>query len=126
LQFCYNFVTELFFSILFFLGQRWPSSMSCTKGETMSGNRQRRYTNMSRERIASVMAALRRSGVRISGENPWEIDTLRHGVHLAAAWSEVTEVLALTITDRNWYVSSDDVWNTIDPLLEEVGSLSSG
>ncbi len=91
----------------------------------MNDKRERSYANISRERIASVVDVLSRNGLRISGDNPWEIDTLRHGVRLTAEWSEVTAVLAVTITNMNWYVSSDDVWKTIDPLIEAVGNLSS-
>jgi hypothetical protein len=92
----------------------------------MSGNRERCYPNMNRERIISVMNDLRQSGLRMWGDNPWEIDTLRHGVRLAAEWREAASILAITTTNSNWYVSPDDVWKMIDPLMQTAGSLSLG
>jgi hypothetical protein len=86
---------------------------------------ERSYANINSEGIASLVDALHRNGLRISRDNPWVIDTLRHGVHLTAAWSEATSVLVVTITNMNWYVSSDDVWKTLDPLIEAVENLSS-
>lgn len=92
----------------------------------MSENREHCYPNMNRERIISVMNDLRQGGLRMSGNNPWEIDTLRHGVRLTAEWREATSLLAITITNSNWYVSPDDVWKAVDPLMETAGSFSLG
>ena len=83
----------------------------------MHGSLERRYANIGREQLTAMMNEMRAAGLRVSGCNPWLIDTMQHGVLLTAEWIEESSILAVTITNRNWYVPYDEIWKTIDPLM---------
>ena len=83
----------------------------------MHGSRERHYANITSEQIAAMMNDMQAAGLRVSGCNPWMIDTMQHGVQLTAAWSEESSVLAVTITNRNWYVPYGEIWKTLDPFM---------
>ena len=81
-------------------------------------NERRSYPGITEVWISSVIRGLTSGGARISGNNPWHVDTLQHGVKMRVEWREETSMLFVTITNRNWYVSRHDIWNTIETLMK--------
>jgi hypothetical protein len=80
----------------------------------------RHFTNITRSKIDLMFTVLTSHGAAITGSNPWDIDTHKHGVILRAEWNEAASTLALSVAGRSWYVSSAMVWDQIDPLLRTV------
>jgi len=78
----------------------------------------RSYQGITAVWISSVIRELTSGGACVSGNNPWHIDTLQHGVKMKVEWREDTSMLFVTITDKNWYVSRHDIWNTIETLMK--------
>ena len=79
-----------------------------------------RFGNITRKKVDAILDALSAHGSKISGGNPWNVDTGKHGVKLLGEWSEETQTLAITVTDADWYVPGKAVWETIDALMREV------
>ena len=80
----------------------------------------RHFTGITRSKIDMMFKALTSHGAAVTGSNPWDIDTHKHGVILRAEWNEAASTLALSVANRSWYVSSAKVWGHIDPLLRTV------
>ena len=80
----------------------------------------RHFTGITRLKIDMMFKALATHGAAITGSNPWDIDTRRHGVILRAEWDEAASILALSVANRSWYVSSAKVWDHVEPLMRTV------
>ncbi len=78
------------------------------------------YENINRERVEAIINALKTHGSAVIGQNPWSIDTRKHGVRLQGQWSEETATLDITVTHADWYVPSKTLWEKIDSLMSEV------
>lgn len=78
----------------------------------------RSYPGITKTFISTMIHELAAGGVLVSGNNPWDIDTRLHGIKIKAEWQEQGSILSMSIIDRNWYVSHDDVWNAIDTLMK--------
>ncbi len=81
------------------------------------------YGDISRAKIDLMLNELHSRGAAISGNNPWSIETHQHGVELSAVWDEAASMLAIRVSDKNWYVPWETVWRTIDSLIERVQGL---
>ncbi len=90
------------------------------KEEMMKGSDSRSYADINKTKIDMMLKELQSNGSRVTGCNPWDIETYRHGVSLRATWNETTSMLTITVTHSNWYVPRDMVWNNIDSLMKEV------
>jgi hypothetical protein len=88
--------------------------------ERMPGGGVRNYDNIGRSEIEMMLGALTSHGFTITGQNPWHVDTHQHGVRLKGEWDEDASTLALSVTDRNWYVTHAMVWDHIDSLMREI------
>jgi hypothetical protein len=75
------------------------------------------YGNISRRRVDSMLEELIAHGSRVTGNNPWIIDTKVHGVLLKGEWNEKALTLEITVTDANWYVARKAIWKNIDSLM---------
>jgi len=78
------------------------------------------YDNISRTTMETIIAALTTHGSRVTGDNPWTIDTQKHGVRLKGVWTEATSTLDITVTHADWYVPSQTLWENIDYLMGRV------
>ena len=83
------------------------------------------YANINKEKIDAILKALKKSGAHITGNNPWDVDTKSHGVKLRGTWNEEKSTLAIIVTDKDFYVPCSKIWDTIDPLIHHISSLSS-
>jgi len=86
----------------------------------MPGGGVRNYDNIGRSEIERMLGALTSHGFTLTGQNPWHVDTHRHGVILKGEWDEDASTLALSVTGRNWYVTHAMVWDQIDSLLRKI------
>lgn len=83
----------------------------------------RRYANITKAKIDRMLEELRKQGYKVTGDNPWTIDTNSHGVVLQGTWHEATETLSVIVTEKNWYVPCGRIWDTIDPLINGLSSV---
>jgi len=102
--------------LLFPMGQHGSRIRTFSGGPVL--NDRRSYRGITGDWISSVIHELTSGGAQVSGNNPWHIDTLQHGVKMKVEWREETSMLFVTITNRNWYVSRHDIWNTIETLMK--------
>jgi hypothetical protein len=80
----------------------------------------RNYDNIDRTRVNLILKALIDHGSRVRGDNPWDIDTQKHGVLLRGEWDEAASLLSITVTDADWYVPRETIWENIDSLMQAV------
>jgi len=78
------------------------------------------YGDVDKSRIDEIISALEQDGCTVIGSNPWDIDTVKHGVKLQGQWDETTQALCVIVTDKEWYVPYSRIWKHIDPLIHPV------
>lgn len=78
------------------------------------------YDNIDRAKVDVILKALSDHGSLVLGNNPWDIDTRRHGVLLRGEWDEAASMLSITVTDADWYVPREKIWENIDSLMQAV------
>ncbi len=78
------------------------------------------YDGISREKVEAILGELTARGAAVTGNNPWAVETQKHGVLLRGEWNEATLTLAITITGADWYVPRKAAWETIDSLMRHV------
>jgi hypothetical protein len=83
------------------------------------------YANIDKEKIDAILAALKKSGATIKGDNPWDVDVHSHGVKLRGTWNESTSTLSIIVTAKDFYVPCSKIWDKIDPLIHHITGLSS-
>lgn len=81
------------------------------------------YANIDRSKIDLMLKELIKRGAKIVGDNPWQIDTNHHGVHLTAEWNEAQSMLDVSVTRSNWYVPREKVWSSLDEMIDCVQKL---
>ena len=85
----------------------------------MKGQGTRIYPNVVRQRVDAMLDELIKNGAKITGNNPWDIDTRQSGVKLRGTWSEETATLLVTLTGKDWYAPSSMIWDTIENLMRQ-------
>jgi hypothetical protein len=80
----------------------------------------RNYQHVARQRIDTMLDELIKNGAKITGNNPWFIDTQQSGVKLRGEWCEATLILSVTLTKKDWYVPSSMLWETIESLMQQI------
>ena len=78
------------------------------------------YDNIDKAKVNVILKALTDHGSLVLGSNPWNVDTGRHGVLLRGEWDEEASMLSITVTDANWYVPREKIWENIDSLMQAV------
>jgi hypothetical protein len=86
----------------------------------MSKHGMHSYENINRAKVDTIINALIAHGSIVTGENPWSIDTQKHGVRLLGDWNEKTATLNITVTHADWYVPGTTLWENIDSLMSQV------
>jgi hypothetical protein len=76
------------------------------------------FENVDRSRVGVILKGLADNGSMVSGNNPWDVDTRKHGVCLRGEWNEETAKLAITITAADWYVPHGKIWESIYSLIK--------
>lgn len=82
------------------------------------------YANITKVKIDAILDALRKNGSTVTGNNPWNVDTHNNGVKLQGTWNEASLTLSVIVTDKNFYVPCSKIWDTIDPLINHISSLT--
>jgi hypothetical protein len=71
-----------------------------------------------------LLTRLHTEGMTVTGDNPWDIDTQNHGVHLRALWDPATGNLRLIVTaglgNMLGLVTCEAIWDKIDPIMKDV------
>lgn len=83
----------------------------------------RRYANITKAKIDRMLEELRKQGYKVTGNNPWTIDTNNHGVVLQGTWHEATETLSVIVTAKKFYVPCGEIWKKIDPLINGLSAM---
>lgn len=78
----------------------------------------RNYDRVDQKKIDAIIKALRDGGATVTGNNPWNVDTRKHGVKLQGRWSPNT--LSLIVTGKNFYVPCGEIWKNIDELMGHI------
>jgi hypothetical protein len=81
------------------------------------------YAGINSGKIDLMLGELIKRGAKIVGNNPWQIDTNHHGVHLTAEWNEAQSMLNVSVTRSNWYVPREKVWSSLDEMIDHVQKL---
>jgi hypothetical protein len=89
----------------------------------MTGHSTRNYPNIARQHVEAMFDELTKNGAKITGDNPWGIDTRQSGVKLRGEWSEDTSTLSVTLNGKDWYVPSSMIWETIETLMSHFNEL---
>ncbi len=90
----------------------------------MRGGKTRYYENLNKEKVDAILNELRNNNVTVTGNNPWDADINTSGIKLRGEYTERDMMLAVTITDRDWYVSYSMIWKRIDSLVHHIQGLS--
>jgi hypothetical protein len=77
----------------------------------------KKYQNISQTKLDIGLKTLVDDGADIEGDNPWQINTNRHGIILEGKWDSEDSVLTISISDKNHYVSNRKIWKKITPLI---------
>lgn len=80
----------------------------------------RTYQNVTVEERDRLLAWLAHQGMDVTGNNPWNIDTGRHGVMLRAIWDPQTNTLHLIVSDSDVFAPCNAIWSEIDPAIKAV------
>ena len=80
----------------------------------------RTYPKVVRQSVDAMLNELMKNGAKITGNNPWFVDTLQSGVKLRGEWSEDASTLSVTLIGKEWYVPSSRIWETIEPLMSQL------
>jgi hypothetical protein len=83
----------------------------------MQGCGTRNYNNIGRAKIELMLNELITRGCIITGHNPWDVATHKHGIIIRAEWSEEVSTLTVSITGRNWYIAHETIWSNVDSLM---------
>ena len=69
----------------------------------------------------ALLAKLRSEGMKVTGDNPWNIDTGIYGVKLRAVWDWRVDKLKLIVTTgKGLIVTCDRIWERIDPKVKGI------
>lgn len=79
------------------------------------------YRNISRDKIDLALAALRKYGAAITGNNPWTIDTHNFGIKIAANWNQDAQTVDLTVTDLDGSIPCSMIWTYLDSIIAKYG-----
>lgn len=80
------------------------------------------YQGIDQSKIDAMMNELRAHNCVIDGTNPWQIDTRQHGIKLQAQWDQGTSTLAVTVTDKSFYVPCAKIWEFIEGVMPKTGA----
>ncbi len=80
----------------------------------------RTFENIDKSGIDAILKGLIDHGSRVTGINPWDVDTGDHGVQLRGEWNEESSKLTITVTDAAWYVPQGKIWENIETLMRTV------
>lgn len=78
------------------------------------------YNGIARNNVDAILKGLTTHGSIVTGNNPWTIDTKKHGVLLRGEWNEATSTLTITVINADWYVPRKAIWDNIDTLMHDI------
>ena len=81
------------------------------------------YPNIDERKKNLMLAKLRESGATVTGNNPYDVDTHKHGVKLHGSWNGDRNEMTVQVTGKNFYVPCSKIWGTIDELIGQLNAL---
>lgn len=81
------------------------------------------YQNIDDGRMNKILTGLKDSGAMVAGTNPWTVDTQKHGVKLKGSLDTTSRNLSVEVIDKNFYVPCSQIWDTIDPLINNTQTI---
>lgn len=90
----------------------------------MAGCGTHNYDNISRQEVDAILEALQDDGATITGDNPWDVETVKHRIKLRGVWKEESLTLAVTVTDHNSFIPCFMIWANIDALMQHIQRVS--
>ena len=80
------------------------------------------YNNINQEKITRIIATLTSNGANISGSNPWAVNTNNYGVKLLGTWDQPSSTLSVEVTDKNFLVPCNKIWENLDPMIQRIAA----
>lgn len=83
------------------------------------------YGNIDQTKVNEILAALKKAGATITGNNPWNVDLHKAGIKLQGSWNSGTDTMTIAVTAKDFYVPCSKIWSTIDELMHHISTLNS-
>jgi hypothetical protein len=88
----------------------------------------RSYAGVTESIKDAILSQLRKEGMFVRGDNPWDIDSRKAGVKLRALWDPRSEEIKLIVTAGKGnllgMVTCDKIWAEIEPALKKFRDAS--
>ncbi|WP_459202461.1 hypothetical protein [Methanococcus sp. CF] len=82
------------------------------------------YSNINQQKVDLMIEELKEHGISVTGNNPWVIDPKKFSIKLQATWDKESSKLYVIVTDKSFLVPCSKIWDTIDPLINNIQGLS--
>ncbi|MCP4217424.1 MAG: hypothetical protein GY765_22465 [bacterium] len=82
------------------------------------------YGNIDQEKVDVIIEQLKQHGAKLTGNNPWDVDTGKYGIKLQGTWDKATSTLTIIVTDKDWFVPCSKIWDYIDPLIHHIQQIA--
>lgn len=83
------------------------------------------YGNIDEAKVNEIIAALRKGGATVTGNNPWNVDLNQYGIKLQGSWNSGNNTMTIAVTDKDWWVPCSKIWSTIDELMHNISTVNS-
>ena len=80
------------------------------------------YQNINESKINKIIDTLKSTGATVAGSNPWDVDTNKYGVKLLGSWDAAASKLTVEITDKNFLVPCNKIWENLDPMISSISA----
>ena len=84
---------------------------------------EQRFSKITKSKIQLILNTLRSNGAEVTGSNPWQVDTNKHGVILQGNWDEEKASLLVTVLDKSFFVPCSKIWDAIVPLIVNIANM---
>lgn len=78
------------------------------------------YSGVTAQKKDAILAELRASGKKVTGNNPWDIDPDKAGIKLRAVWDPDARALHVIVSDNPYNMPCNMIWAEIDPALKGI------
>ncbi|MCT4614123.1 MAG: hypothetical protein N4A49_04510 [Marinifilaceae bacterium] len=82
------------------------------------------YSGINRTKMDGIIYALEKNGAKVTGSNPWKVNTNNHGIKLKGVWERADSTLTITIEDKDFYVPCHKIWHKLNEMLSHMATVS--
>jgi hypothetical protein len=81
------------------------------------------YDGIDQAKMDAIIKALKDNGCTVAGNNPWDVDTHKHGIKLRGEYDPKTGTLSIIVTAKQWYVPCSKIWDFINATISHIQAL---